>query len=84
MQYYTLNQLLCILCRDPGRLTVSLAESICLRAVIKPITFPLKLWLSYKAVLATKGDMGGVKGKAIASMSMFRLPATGLALAQRQ
>jgi hypothetical protein len=68
-------------CRDPGRLTVSLAESICLRAVIKPITFPLKLWLSWKAVLATK--QGGFKGRAVASIGMFRLPAPGMWVAQR-
>jgi hypothetical protein len=68
-------------CRDPGRLTVSLAESICLRAVIKPITFPLKLWLSWKAVLATKQD--GFRDRAVASIGMFRLPAPGMRIAQR-
>ncbi|CAL5227818.1 g10845 [Coccomyxa viridis] len=71
--------------RDPGRLTVSLAESICLRAVIKPITFPLKLWLSWKAVLATKGAFGSRgRAPAVASMSMFRTIAPGLAIAHRQ
>jgi len=75
---------LCTWCRDPGRLTVSLAESICLRAVIKPVTFPLKLWLSYKAVLATKGGLGVHRGKAMASMSIFRLPAPCQAIAHRQ
>ena len=40
--------------RDPARLTVALAESISLRACIKPITFPFKLWASWKLVLATK------------------------------
>lgn len=28
---------------DPGRLTTSLAESICVRASIKPATFPFKV-----------------------------------------
>jgi hypothetical protein len=45
---------ICLLSRDPARLTVSLAESICLRALIKPVTFPFKLWASWKLVLATK------------------------------
>ena len=66
---------------------MSLAESICLRAVIKPITLPLKLWLSWKAVLATKGPMRGLTGSsgvAVASMSVFRRPPPGLALVQRQ
>ena len=40
--------------RDPARLTVALAESITLRACIKPITFPFKLWASWKLVLASK------------------------------
>ena len=35
---------------DPGRLTASLAESICVRASIKPATFPFKIWASYKFV----------------------------------
>ncbi len=35
---------------DPARLTVSLAESLCLRASIKPLTFPFKIWASYKLV----------------------------------
>ena len=63
---------------------MSLAESICLRAVIKPITLPLKLWLSWKVVLATKGPMRGLTGSssvAVASMSVFRRPSPGLALA---
>ena len=46
-------------CRDPARLTVSLAESITLRACIKPLTFPLKIWASYKLVLATKVQRHG-------------------------
>lgn len=32
---------------DPARLTVSLAESLCFRAVAKPATFTLKLWGSW-------------------------------------
>ena len=66
---------------------MSLAESICLRAVIKPITLPLKLWLSWKAVLATEGPMRGLTGSssvAVASMSVFRRPPPGLVLVQRQ
>lgn len=39
---------------DPGRLTTSLAESICVRASIKPATFPFKIWASYKFVQMTK------------------------------
>lgn len=39
---------------DPARLTVSLAESLCLRASIKPLTFPFKIWASYKLVLFGK------------------------------
>ncbi|KAL4433963.1 hypothetical protein ABPG75_000404 [Micractinium tetrahymenae] len=39
---------------DPARLTVSLAESLCLRACIKPITFTFKIWASYKLVLLGK------------------------------
>ncbi|KAL4856003.1 hypothetical protein ACK3TF_003447 [Chlorella vulgaris] len=41
------------------RLTVSLAESLCLRATIKPITFPFKLWAAYKLTLLAKGVNGG-------------------------
>eukprot|EP00884_Botryococcus_braunii_P018368 jgi/Botrbrau1/5214/Bobra.0172s0078.1 len=39
---------------NPVRLTTSLAESLCLRAAIKPFTFTFKLWVSYKLVLAFK------------------------------
>lgn len=48
--------------KAPGgaeRLTVSLAESLCLRATIKPITFPFKLWAAYKLTLLAKGVNGG-------------------------
>lgn len=38
---------------DPGRLTASLAESICVRAGIKPATFPFKIWASYQFVKRT-------------------------------
>jgi hypothetical protein len=38
---------------------VSLAESITLRACIKPLTFPFKIWASYKLVLATKVQQHG-------------------------
>lgn len=45
---------------DPARLTVSLAESLCLRASIKPLTFPFKIWASYKLVLFGKRlQLGG-------------------------
>lgn len=50
------------LLQAPGgaeRLTVSLAESLCLRATIKPITFPFKLWAAYKLTLLAKGVNGG-------------------------
>jgi len=40
--------------KDPTRLTVSLAESLCLRAAIKPLTFPFKLWASYQVVILMK------------------------------
>lgn len=40
---------------DPGRLTVSLAESLCMRAAAKPATFVFKLWASWKLVLLVKG-----------------------------
>jgi hypothetical protein len=39
---------------NPARLTASLAESICVRAALKPVTFTFKLWASYKVVLAFK------------------------------
>lgn len=45
---------------EPARLTVSLAESLCLRASIKPLTFPFKIWASYKLVLFGKRlQLGG-------------------------
>jgi len=47
--------------KDPTRLTVSLAESLCLRAAIKPLTFPFKLWASYQIVILMK--KGGWEGK---------------------
>lgn len=37
---------------DPGRLTVSLAESIVVRAALKPATFVFKLWATYQVVAA--------------------------------
>ena len=49
----------CASCRDPARLTVSLAESITLRACIKPLTFPFKIWASYRLVLAAKARQHG-------------------------
>ncbi len=33
---------------DPGRLTTSLAESICVRASIKPATFPFKVGIAVR------------------------------------
>lgn len=41
---------------DTGRLTVSLAESIALRACIKPATFPFKIWASYQILMLTKRE----------------------------
>ena len=40
--------------QDTTRLTVGLAESIALRAVIKPLTFPFKIWASYQLVVLSK------------------------------
>lgn len=54
--------------RDAPRVTLALAESISLRAVIKPLTFPLKIWASYKLVLAMKPARRG--GAATASVAM--------------
>lgn len=54
--------------RDAPRVTLALAESISLRAVIKPLTFPLKIWASYKLVLAMKRARRG--GTATASVAM--------------
>ena len=34
--------------RDTTRLTIGLAESIALRACIKPVTFPFKIWASWQ------------------------------------
>uniref|UniRef100_A0A7S0WNF0 Uncharacterized protein n=1 Tax=Pyramimonas obovata TaxID=1411642 RepID=A0A7S0WNF0_9CHLO len=39
---------------DPERLTVSCAESICFRGIIKPVTVPGKLWAAWKLTLMTK------------------------------
>ena len=36
--------------RDPARLVVGLAESIVLRNVLRPVTIPGKLWLTWKIV----------------------------------
>ena len=44
---------------DPARLTVSLAESVCLRNAIKPATFPFKLWALCKLTLQLKRWQGG-------------------------
>eukprot|EP01023_Acetabularia_acetabulum_P069135 TRINITY_DN9940_c0_g1_i1.p1 TRINITY_DN9940_c0_g1~~TRINITY_DN9940_c0_g1_i1.p1 ORF type:complete len:182 (-),score=12.85 TRINITY_DN9940_c0_g1_i1:96-578(-) len=40
--------------RDSARLTTSLAESICFRAIVKPFTFTFKLWASWKLVVMSK------------------------------
>lgn len=40
--------------KNGKRLAVSLAESIALRAAIKPITFPGKMWASWKLTLFFK------------------------------
>ena len=58
---------------DPARLTTSLAESLVLRATIKPATFVFKLWASYHLVrigkdvfldryFAKGGNSGGGSG----------------------
>lgn len=47
---------------DPSRLTVSLAESLCLRAAIKPATFPFKLWAAYKLTVLMKRWGRGAAG----------------------
>lgn len=44
---------------DPARLTLSLAESLALRACIKPGTFVFKLWASAAVVKAGKRVVGG-------------------------
>ena len=38
------------------KVTLALAESIALRAAIKPVTFPFKIWASYTLVLASKAQ----------------------------
>ncbi|KAK9807177.1 hypothetical protein WJX73_004347 [Symbiochloris irregularis] len=43
-----------VLGRDTTKLTVSLAESIAVRACIKPVTFPFKIWASYQVVMLAK------------------------------
>jgi hypothetical protein len=40
--------------QDAPRLTMSLGESLGVRAVVKPITFPAKIWGSVKIVQAFK------------------------------
>mmetsp|Transcript_3195 Transcript_3195/g.19755 ORF Transcript_3195/g.19755 Transcript_3195/m.19755 type:complete len:138 (-) Transcript_3195:861-1274(-) len=52
--------------KNGKRLAVSLAESIALRAAIKPITFPGKMWASWKLTLLLKrkqpqDSLGNVK-----------------------
>lgn len=54
--------------RNGKRLAVSLAESIALRAAIKPITFPGKMWASWKLTLLLKrkqrqDNLGNVKSR---------------------
>lgn len=49
---------------DAARLTTSLAESLCLRAAMKPATFVFKLWASYNIVLLAKHrPHGGSRGQ---------------------
>ena len=49
---------------DAGRLTVSLAESLCPRAAVKPATFVFKLWASWKLVMMLKaGRQQGQQGR---------------------
>ena len=45
---------------DPTRLTVALAESLTLRAFIKPITFGGKVWVTYEFMkfVKRKSDEG--------------------------
>jgi len=47
---------------DPGRLTLSLAESLVLRATIKPATFVFKLWASAAVVKGGKVMMVAGRG----------------------
>ena len=42
---------------------MSLAESICMRAALKPVTIPFKLWASWKLVLMTKPQRGPQKSR---------------------
>ena len=44
---------------DPTRLTVALAESLTLRAFIKPITFGGKLWVTYEFMKFVKSKTNG-------------------------
>ncbi len=39
---------------DPARLVAGLAESTVARRLLMPVTVPLKMWLSYKVVMALK------------------------------
>eukprot|EP00963_Diacronema_lutheri_P007192 scaffold630_cov350-Pavlova_lutheri.AAC.3 len=48
--------------KNGKRLAVSLAESIALRASIKPITFPGKMWASWKLTLLLKRKRNASKG----------------------
>jgi len=47
---------------DPARLPVALAESIGLRALLKPATFPFKIWASYHLTVAVKRGAGKLRG----------------------
>jgi hypothetical protein len=39
---------------NPGLLAVSLAESIVVRNLLRPVTIPVKFWLAYKGVMFLK------------------------------
>jgi hypothetical protein len=56
---------------------VALAESLCLRAAIKPATFPFKLWAAYKLVLLTKRRGGPAGGDGVGGAAAVKAEAAG-------
>ena len=59
---------------DPARLTLSLAESLVLRAGIKPGTFVFKIWASAAVVRAGKRVLDRGSGRvACATLTAFRV-----------
>ena len=53
---------------DPRRLVVSLAESVVIRNLVRPVTIPLKLWMTYSIVVGGAG-WGMIGGEAVGSAS---------------